>query len=995
MRHFKTSFFFILFALLSFSKTTTFAAEEDAYMPLQVVDGVRNPILSLNGEWQFQFVPKGKWHSVKVPGELVMQGFGIKHDTSYLYRKFVIIPKDYKGKRIILRFDGVYSYARLFINGTFVREHHGGFTRWDTDVTRYVKPGRKNVIEVEITDRIDDISYASGYAHHPIGGILRNVTLLAQPQEHITNFHTETHLDSLYNDAILNIGFVPVNASGANVKFTLTNSQGNAVTISQSSFPLTASGGNEQIIEIPVSAPKKWDAEHPNLYILTVSVEKNGKAVSTFTQKIGFREVKIVKDIMLVNGRPVKLRGACRHDIHPELGRTTTPELDSLDVILFKRSNMNFVRTSHYPPSEKFLEYCDRYGIYVECETAVCFVGTHRQKNFNSVGLTNNDKNFTERYLSQCHEMVKSFRSHASVLLWSIGNESQYGTNFDECFKWIKLTDTTRPVIFSYPGTAPNDNRIFDVLSMHYQDVNGNIEQGGLRTTGFQGEGIPALFDEWAHPACYTYKTLQDDPNIREFWGQSLDMMWSGLFGAPGGLGGAIWGYVDETFSIPPLKEGTPFWKEFHRTAKPEGFQGNCVGYGEWGIVDVWRRLKPEFWSTKKAYSPVKILQTHIATFIPRERLVIPVHNRFDHTNLEEINIYYTLNKTERKLVLLSLEPHTKGIFVIPGEAWKEGDELLLQIVDKNGELIDSEIITMGNKKLELPSLRVVKELEVLETSELVIVKGNGFEIPFNKETGLIHNAVSNGQIIIEKGPFLNLDINLNHLSGAEVRKSTDKFMTNDTDWEKESFTYEKKSGNVLFTLKGSYKNVHIDMLMTVFHDGRMNISYITHGEPNGYLRETGLAFYLPQSISHLEWQRKGHWSVYPTDVFAGNTGKVGLYESHQAAYGKKPVQPWGNDTHNYFYWADAGANTKNPLTQTAKGMKENIYCYSLSSEIEKSSLSVISADASVACRLSKRADVQLILYVNNRWDYPEIAWGNYCKKLEANPSYGEISLWF
>lgn len=994
MQYFKTTFFYLVFVLLSVHSLTAFAVEEPSYTALQTVDGVRNPVLLLDGEWQFRFEPKGKWYPVKVPGELVMQGFGIEHDKPYLYRKTVTLPVDYKGKQIILRFDGVYSYARLWVNGTFVREHHGGFTRWDTNVTRFMKPGSKNVIEVEVTDRIDDISYASGYAHHPIGGILRSVSLLAQPEIHMTDFYTETHLDSLYKDAILKIGFVPTNVSGASVKFTLANPQGNSVGLPQNSFLLASVGGKEQVVEIPVNNPMKWDAEHPNLYTLTVSVEKDGKTISTFSRKIGFRKVEIVKDQMLVNGKPVKLRGANRHDVHPQLGRTTTPELDSLDAVLFKRSNMNFVRTSHYPPSEKFLEYCDRFGIYVECETAVCFVDTYRQKNY-APAASQNDANFTERYLSQCREMVKSFRSHTSVLFWSIGNESRYGTNFDECWKWIKSMDHTRPVIFSYPGTTPENNRIYDILSMHYQDVHGNVSQFGMGTRGFQGGGIPALFDEWAHPACYTYKTLQDDPNIREFWGRSLDMMWSGLFRAPGGLGGAIWGYIDETFAIPSLKEGKPFWKEFARTAKPEDFQGDCVGYGEWGIVDVWRRLKPEFWSTKKAYSPVKILQTLFTTFISGDRLVLPVHNRFDHTNLNEISIFYTFNDNKKELAPLSLEPHAKGILIIPGEVWKDGDELLLQFIDKSGELIDSEIITLGNKKPELLSLRTAKTLEVLETANYITVKGNGFEIPFSKETGLIRNATSNGNVIIENGPFLHLDINLNHLTGAEVRKSADKFMIDDADWKKGSFGYEKKSNNVVFSLTGTYKNVGVHMQLTVFPEGRLEISYLTHGEPNGYLRETGLAFYMPQSISHLRWKRNGYWSVYPADDFAGNAGNISLYESRQAAYGEEPVQPWGDDTHNYFYWADAGANTQRPLTQTAKGMKENIYYYTLLAENDKAGVSVVSSDASVACRVSQRNDEQLILYINNRWDYPEIAWGNYCKTLEASPCYGEISVWF
>ena len=203
---------------------------------------------------------------------------------------------------------------------------------------------------------------------------------------------------------------------------------------------------------------------------------------------------------------------------------------------------MNFVRTSHYPPSERFLEFCNRYGIYVESETAVCFVDTYRQKNY-APGNTQSDSAYTDRYLGQCQEMVKAFRSHPSVLFWSIGNESVYGTNFQLCWDWVKATDTTRPVIFSYPGSAVEKKaKIFDILSMHYQNVYGNINQWGMSTRNFQGHGIPALYDEWAHPACYTYATLQTDPNIREFWGKSIDMMWDGLYNAPGGLGGAYLG---------------------------------------------------------------------------------------------------------------------------------------------------------------------------------------------------------------------------------------------------------------------------------------------------------------------------------------------------------------------------------------------------------------------------------------------------------------------
>lgn len=969
--------------------------DEASYPVLQELAGVETPAVLLSGTWQFRYSPDSKWDKIQVPGEPAMQGYAIEHDKPFTYRKSFTVPADYAGKHTILRFDGVYSYARLFVNDTFVREHHGGFTRWDTDVTPFVRPGKKNEIRLEVTDRLDDISYASGYAHHPIGGILRDVTLFALPETCLYDFYAETHLDAAYEDAVLKIGYSSPVVGGAEVAYTLADPSGRRYPLAQSRFPLKE-GGNMN--ELPVKNPLKWDAEHPNLYTLTVTLSKDGKEIGRFDRRIGFRDVKIEKDRMLVNGMPVKLRGACRHDIHPTLGRTTTAELDSLDVILFKRSNMNFVRTSHYPPTERFLEYCDRYGIYVESETAVCFVDTYRQKNY-APGKTQDSAEFTPRYLSQCREMVKSFRSHPSILFWSIGNESVYGTNFQQCWDWVKATDKTRPVIFSYPGSVGEKEPVYDILSMHYQDVNGNLNQWNRSTHGFQGEGIPALFDEWAHPACYTYATLQEDPNIREFWGHSIERMWSGLFDAPGGLGGAIWGYVDETFMLPEPKVGTAFWKEFARTAKPEDYQGKCVGYGEWGIVDVWRREKPEFWATKKAYSPVRLMTTEVASFLSGQRLLLPLYNCFDHTDLDEIKIRYTYKGVEKELPAPSIAPHQKGLLVIPAEAWEEGELLSICFYTATGELLDAEQVSLGSdyhvRLADSEASPVNGVLLVEETAGMMTIKGDGFEILFSKETGLICNATSKGQVIIEKGPFLHLDINLNHLTGAEVRKSARKFLTSDSDWKKQSLTYTRKEGAVEVALSGFYQDVQTDILIRISPAGEMNVSYVVAGQPNGYLRETGLSFYLPERLDYLQWERKGMWSCYPEGAFAGNTGETSLYNPKQVRYGENPAQPWLADTHNYYYWADAGTNCDRPLTQMAKGMKENIYRYTLSATGGGAGLTVCSSDASLACRTSKRGDGQLMLYINNRWDYPEIAWGNYCKTLEVVPCYGEMKIRF
>ena len=969
-------------------------ADENAYCIPTFVDGVKQPVQSLNGDWQFRFTPAGKWVTVQVPCELAMQGYAIEHDKPYTYQKSFTIPSDYAGKRVILRFDGVYSYARLAINGKFVREHFGGFTRWETDITDFVKAGKKNELQLEITDRIDEISYASGYAHHPVGGILRNVTIFALPQTHLFDFHVETQMDSLYQDARLKIIYsVENNDSNTEIVYSLFDDAGAKMNLKNysSSFYTKFPNISSCVDIFDVKKPLKWDAEHPNLYTLNISLQKNGKPISQFTCKVGFREIKIVGDRMLVNGQPVKLRGACHHDINPVLGRTSTAEMDSLDVLLYKEANMNFVRTSHYPPSEKFIEYCDRYGVYVECETAVCFVNAWRQGNYGSSGKTQDDPSYTGRYLSQLSEMVKTFRSHPAVLFWSIGNENTYGSNFRESWEWVKNADVTRPVIFSYPGSVKEENKIYDILSMHYPRIDGVMEQYGIIADNFQGYGIPELFDEWAHVPCYVYSTLQVDPNIREFWGKSIDLMWSNLFESPGGLGGGIWGFVDEIFMLPKPKAGTAWWTAFARTDKPEDFQGNCIGYGEWGIVDVWRRKKPEFWSVKKAYSPVRLMQENVTDFTPGQRIILPVYNRFNHTVLNEVKAYVAYKGVRKEILLPAVEPHCKGLFEIAGDRWESGEKLKIEFFTANNQLIDTYSITLGQEKIELPRPVYKGELKIEESDSQVVVKGNGFEIPFCKETGLICNAETGGQMVIEKGPFLNMDVNLNHLTKSKV-PGAEKYISSDGDWKKTNFAYRQKDGHVWVTVSGMYGDINMNVEIDIAPEGKMTFDYATKGEPNGYLRESGLKFYLADAVENLQWKRRGYWSYYPENAFAGNEGEASFYSSQQAPYGKKPVQDWQFDTHNYYYWADTGAGNSKPLTQIAKGMKENVYFYTLFTK-DKCGFSVVSSDASVACRTDRSTNEQLVMYANNRWDYPEIGWGDYCKNIENIPCYGRITI--
>ncbi|MNY23920.1 hypothetical protein D3C86_1576050 [compost metagenome] len=238
------------------------------------------------------------------------------------------------------------------------------------------------------------------------------------------------------------------------------------------------------------------------------------------------------------------------------------------------------------------------------------------------------------------------------------------------------------------------------------------------------------------------------------------------------------------------------------------------------------------------------------------------------------------------------------------------------------------------------------------------------------------------------------MDVNLNHLTGAEVRKSANKYLTHDKDWKKTSVKCEIKDGIAFISIVGSYQGLQVYFDITIKQEGEMTTVYRTVGEPNGYLREIGVKYYMPDDLDHLNWKRDGYWNYYPEDEFAGNEGSADLYKSKQADYGVKPVQGWDQDTHNYYYWSDKGARSEHPLTNKAKSMKEHAFYYTLSSG-KSSRVSVIAPKGDVACRIDRMEDEQVILFVNNKWDYPEIAWGNYCKTLEASPCNGAITLRF
>ncbi|MFZ2052718.1 MAG: glycoside hydrolase family 2 TIM barrel-domain containing protein [Candidatus Aminicenantales bacterium] len=941
------------------------------------VAGVKSPVVSLNGTWKFTLTPPEEfwsedvdpagWADIKVPGECLMQGFRIRHNVGYAYKRRVDIPADFAGRRIILRFDGVYSYARVWVNGQFIRDHHGGFTSWDCDITDSVEPGKTAGLTVEVTDRDDEISYGSGYAHHLIGGFLRDVSLLALPQDHLSHLRIETDLDAEYRNAILRID-AGVNlraAKNAEILFSLADKNGTRFRLDPSRLELTQENPAARL-NIPIERPLLWDAEHPNLYVLTAEIKVGGKMVQRRIRRIGFRKVEIAGHKLLVNGRPVKLRGACRHDVHPLLGRRSTRDLDRRDALLAKEANLNFIRTSHYPPSRSFLEFCDEVGLYVEEEAAVCFVGTHRAAEYQKKSFSQEDPDFTDRYLNQLEEMVDRDRNHPCVIIWSIGNENLYGANFQKEYDWVKRADPTRPVMFSYPGKVPPGTVCSDILSMHYPSSDGDLTQYGIVAKDFSCGPIPVIFDEWAHVSCYNTLTLCEDPNVRNYWGESIKAFWDRTFESDG-VGGAIWGMIDEVFLLP----------------------NGPVGYGPWGIVDGWRRKKPEFWHTKKAYSPVRVLQTDIGEFGPGQLLRIPVHNRFDHTRLSELEIRWSAGEGSRSKPGPDIPPHEKGEILIPAQDWKAGDSMLIQFF-KDGRFIDEELIRLAGSE---PGRGAVKsaaaELRVEEGEKGICVSGENFAFLVSRRTGLIEEGQLDGRNYLVAGPFFHLRWIKEKPAGNQHEFAE----TGPQSYVLEKMDWSKKDQGVEVRLSGRMEKLHFQISYLISPDGTVSTDYGLLDIPTAAPAEIGIAYEL-EDAAWIEWQRKGLWSAYPDGHIGRQSGRTLLGISAATAYREKPAGGWVMDTLDYFLQGfDRPEDSSSYLSNDARSLKENIYFYSVGSK-ESPGRVTVEASADLAVRLKPADGERIRLIILANWDYPDLGWGNRLRpfKLDENRT-GSISI--
>lgn len=633
-----------------------------AFMPF--INDKGDMQLSLNGEWKFNWTntpdeqPQdffntsfndSGWKTFPVPGDWEMNGFGTpiysssgytfkidppfvmkepkKSYTAYVernptgcYRRTFSVPTEWKGKEVFVRFGAVSSAFYLYVNGQEVGYSQGSMEPAEFRITPYLKDGQ-NQIALKVM-KYSDGSYLEDQDMWRIAGIHRGIELYATPKIRIADFGVRTLLDKDYKDAELVIDpklavFDSERGTGYRITAMLYDATGKAITdtaLWQSAEPMLNLDKKGKILnqrnpqrgyapygwlKTTIKNPYKWDAEHPYLYTLKLAlVDSTGKAVERAETKIGFRSVEIKDGMMLVNGRQVRLRGVNRHEMDPETGHVMTEERMIEDIKLLKQCNINAVRTCHYPNTERWYELCDEYGIYLMDETDLEEHGLR--------GTLASDPTWAAAFIDRTQRMVMRDRNHASVVFWSLGNESGWGPNFAMTSAWIHEYDPTRPV--HYEGAQGPDNKdpeSVDVISRFYPRVQGEYLNPGVKDNNMErpenarwerllsiarktNDNRPVLTSEYAHAMGNALG------NFKDYWDE--------IYSHKRMLGGFIWEWADEGI-FKRRADGklmVAYGGDFGDVPNLKAF---CVK----GIVSSDRKPTPKYFEVKQVYAPMAL----------------------------------------------------------------------------------------------------------------------------------------------------------------------------------------------------------------------------------------------------------------------------------------------------------------------------------------------------------------------------------------------------
>ncbi|HYC70383.1 MAG TPA: glycoside hydrolase family 2 TIM barrel-domain containing protein [Opitutaceae bacterium] len=738
-------------------------------VPLFAAPGAESVLQSLNGTWRFalakdaaaadalakfheeSFDPAG-FREIPVPANWTTHGFeephyvnGTKSEGFYLHA--FPVPESARGKRVLLRFGGVWQSAEVWLNGKLLGRHDSGFTGFAFDASAAVLPGAENRLAVRVRQQTP-LFKLDANDDWALPGIYRDVWLEVMPKEwNLESVEVVTDFDDDFRDATLRVrAFVMRNERAdffaASPPFevrAILSREGREVQ--RASFTGTVTGAHnsrEVPLALRIAAPAPWTAESPNLYDLRVELLRDGQVVHAWSDRIGFREISTAGGVLRLNGQAIKLRGVARHDQHPDVGRATRREHWLEDIRLMKAANINAVRTAHYPPHEGFVRLCDELGLYVIEEVPFGFGGDRMS-----------DPSYAEGVFLRVHETVARDRNRPSVIVWSVGNEDPFSALHLQALRMVKGLDPTRPTLLPFRADEYLPPEV-DILAPHYWKAE-EYDRLGARA------GRPVITTEYSH-------ALGPD-ELGE-----LQERWDGLTRHPAGAGAMIWAWADQGLKRPingrtvidPLLEKSKYTREGselvgHKRAGPDAVYDAHGNLGADGIVDADREPQRDYWETKAVYAPVRVLVEQL-DFVPGQDAIIPIRNDFDFTDLEALEITWELFRGAEVLdsgkTRLKAGPHATERLLVPTAKLGNGGSpayVRLKFGDADGRQVALRSVRIGSQAEILNHSGPVPGLKVQTIGTVTRVTAGSTTYAFDAGSGDLA-SIEHGGVALARG---------------------------------------------------------------------------------------------------------------------------------------------------------------------------------------------------------------------------------------------------
>jgi beta-galactosidase len=739
---------------------------------------------SLNGRWKFHYVDRpadrprdffrpdfddSAWKEIAVPSNWQLEGYDRPiylntrypwapenpqpphippdHDPVGSYRTTFELPPGWAARRVLVHFAGVKSALYVWLNGQPVGYSEDSMLPAEFDVTPFLRPGA-NVLAAQVF-RWSDGSWLEDQDTWRLSGIYRDVYLVSVPAVHLADVAVRTELDGQYRDATLLVRPRLRSADGSRpdgwtVEAQLFDPESRAVFekppshdaagILDEKYPQRDTNAFA-LLQAPVTAPRKWSAETPDLYTLVVALkDARGELVEATSVRVGFREVEVRGGRFLVNGRPVRFHGVDRHEHDPDHGQAVPYERMVQDAELMKRSNVDAVRTSHYPNDPRWYDLCDRYGIYVIDEANLETHGV--------TGRLTNDPQWLPAFVERASRMVERDKNHPSIVMWSLGNESGMGPNHAAMAGWIHEADPTRPVHYEGAAAAPRDPSWVDVVSRMYTRIPELV-----RMAEDPREDRPIVLCE------YAYARGNAVGNLKEYWD---------AFRAHDRLaGGFIWDWVDKGLRKRD-ERGREFWA-YGGDFGDEPNDGTMVCNG---IVLPDRRPEPELHEVRKVYQRIETVAVDAAAGRLR------VRNDYDFVPLDSlVEVQWTVEEDGRvvdqgRLPAPAIGPQQEGALrldLTPRPS-TPGAERFLNVryaltADTvwagRGHVVAWEQLSLpGAPAPAAPAADTFPRVETVETPAAITVKGQGFAVSIGRASGALESFRAGARELVA-GPLV------------------------------------------------------------------------------------------------------------------------------------------------------------------------------------------------------------------------------------------------